>query len=223
MARAKLLRPAEVEALFRALCVAIPHPRSDLEFANPFQLLVAVILSAQSTDKAVNQVTPRLFALAPTPQALVDLGLEEIKTCIKTLGLYNNKAKSLVLCAQALLDRHQGRVPADRASLEALAGVGVKTAGVVMNVAFGAPTLPVDTHVFRVANRLGLVHTLKPELTEAALLKVVPAWVLPQAHHLLILHGRYCCKARKPACPRCPLTPWCRAYATQEGDSPNAP
>jgi len=206
------VKPQDRQGLFEALVLALPNPVSELHYANPFELLVAVILSAQATDVSVNKVTPALFRLAPTPQKLVELGEDKVRELIKTIGLFNHKAKNLVLCAAQLLERHQGEVPRDRASLMALAGVGVKTAGVVLNVAFGEPCIPVDTHVFRVSNRLGLVKTQKPEQTEVALLKVVPDWAKPKAHHLLILHGRYTCKARKPLCPACPVSAFCAYF-----------
>ncbi|MDT8448091.1 MAG: endonuclease III [bacterium] len=206
---------ADREATFKALALAHPNPVSELTYRNPFELLVAVILSAQATDISVNKVTPKLFEQAPNPQAMKALGVEGVKPLIKTIGLFNNKAKNIVLCAAQLIERHGAEVPEDRKALEALAGVGVKTAGVVMNVAFGAPVIPVDTHVFRVSNRLGLVKTDQPEATEAKLLKVVPKWALVQAHHLLILQGRYICKARKPLCGDCQVTAYC-AYFKKE-------
>ena len=202
----------KIEAIFQALDQAIPNPESDLTFRNNFELLISVILSAQATDKAVNLVTPKLFELAPTPEKMAALGLEKIRNQIKTLGLFNNKAKALVSCATTLFEQHNSIVPDNRAELEALAGVGKKTAGVVLNVAFGEPTIPVDTHVFRLSNRLGLVNTKSAENTEPPLLKVVPDWVKPKAHHLLILHGRYVCKARKPDCALCPVTQYCKSY-----------
>ncbi len=206
------LSKKKIEAIFQALNTAIPNPQSDLVFKNNFELLIAVILSAQATDKAVNLVTPKLFELGPTPEKLHELGLEKIKSLIKTLGLFNNKAKSLVACTEVLVTKHNSVVPNTRKELEALAGVGKKTAGVVLNVAFGEPTIPVDTHVFRLANRLGLVNTKSAEITEPPLLKVVPEWVKPKAHHLLILHGRYVCKARKPDCSICTVTEYCKSY-----------
>ena len=202
----------KIEAIFRNLDQAIPNPESDLKFRNNFELLIAVILSAQATDKAVNLVTPKLFELAPNPEKMVALGLDKIRNQIKTLGLFNNKAKALVSCANSLVEIHNSIVPNTRKELEALAGVGKKTAGVVLNVAFGEPTIPVDTHVFRLSNRLGLVNTKSAEITEPPLLKVVPDWVKPKAHHLLILHGRYVCKARKPDCGLCPVTEYCKSY-----------
>jgi len=207
------------EALFVALAKAHPEPVSELNYRNSFELLVSVILSAQATDISVNKVTPALFEAAPTPEALVALGEEQVREKIKSIGLFNTKAKNLIKCASQLIERHQGQVPADRTLLEALAGVGVKTAGVVMNVAFGAPVIPVDTHVFRVSNRLGLVRTQKAEATEAKLLKVVPKWALNSAHHLLILHGRYICKARKPECPSCTLQEFCYDFQARSKKS----
>lgn len=210
------MNKSDREALFAALDRAHPEPVSELTYTNPFELLVAVILSAQATDVSVNKVTPALFAAAPDPKGMLELGVEGVKPLIQTIGLYNNKAKNLVLCAQQLIERHQGEVPPDRKALEALAGVGVKTAGVVMNVAFGAPVIPVDTHVFRLSNRLGLVKTDKPEKTEEKLVKVVPKWALVKAHHLLILHGRYVCKARKPDCGACVVSPYCAWFKKEQ-------
>ncbi|OGG97191.1 MAG: endonuclease III [Candidatus Lambdaproteobacteria bacterium RIFOXYD2_FULL_50_16] len=203
------MKLSDRELVFLAFKAQNPNPKSELNFESPYQLLVAVILSAQATDVSVNKVTPALFALAPNPQKMVELGLEGVKERIKTIGLFNNKAKALIESAKQLLEQHQGQVPQDRALLEKLAGVGGKTAGVVLNVAFGEPCIPVDTHVFRVANRLGLVKTKTPQTTEAALLKVVPRWARKEAHHLLILHGRYICKARTPLCAQCPVQGQC--------------
>jgi len=200
------------EAVFTALSEAHPNPVSELTYNNPFELLVAVILSAQATDISVNKATPALFAEAPTPQKMVELGEAGVRDKIKTIGLFNNKAKHLIKCSEQLIELHQGEVPQTRKALESLAGVGVKTAGGVMNIAFGAPTIAVDTHVFRVSNRLGLVRTKKAEETEAKLIKVVPKWALNKAHHLLILHGRYVCKARKPECGQCPLPEYCKEF-----------
>ncbi len=202
-----------IEALFQALNTAHPNPQSDLRYGNHFELLVAVILSAQATDQSVNRVTPALFARAPTPQAMLELGEEGIRPFIQSIGLFNGKAKNLASCCRSLVEQHQGQVPNTRKELEALAGVGAKTAGVVLNIAFGEPTIPVDTHVFRLSNRLGLVKTKNPQSTEPSLLKVVPKWARPKAHHLLILHGRYICKARKPLCDDCCIQTYCQFYA----------
>ena len=207
------MKPQDRQGLFEALVLALPNPVSELHYANPFELLVAVILSAQATDVSVNKVTPALFRLAPTPQKLVELGEDKVRELIKTIGLFNHKAKNLVLCAAQLLERHQGEVPRDRASLMALAGVGVKTAGEVLNVAFGEPCIPVDTHVFRVANRIGLAPGKTVLEVENKLLKVVPDEFKHNAHHWLILHGRYTCTARKPRCPECVIYDLCEYKA----------
>ncbi len=186
-----------------ALRRADPEPKSELRYRDPFTLLVAVVLSAQATDASVNKVTPALFAAAPTPAAMAALGEAGIAVHIRSIGLWQAKARHLVALARLLVERHQGSVPTDRDALEALPGVGRKTAGVVLNVAFGQPEVPVDTHVFRVANRTGLALGATPAAVEAALLARVPAEFLPHAHHWLILHGRHVCKARRPECWRC--------------------
>ena len=204
------MRLAEIAEAFRRLATANPHPTTELEYASPYQLLVAVVLSAQATDKGVNLATRRLFALAPTPEAMVSLGEDAIAEQIKTIGLFRNKAKNVVELSRRLLERHDGQVPRDRAALEALPGVGRKTANVVLNEAFGEPTIAVDTHVFRVANRSGLAPGRTPETVEATLNAVVPTRFKQGAHHWLILHGRYTCKARKPECPRCIVNDVCR-------------
>ncbi|MBF0214468.1 MAG: endonuclease III [Magnetococcales bacterium] len=196
-------------ALFEAFREANPHPRGELWFRTPFELLVAVVLSAQSTDVGVNRVTPGLFALAGDPEAMVRLGEEEIRSRIRTLGLFNTKAKNIHALSRLLLERHQGQVPASREALEALPGVGRKSANVVLNIAFGQPTLAVDTHVFRVSHRLGLATGKSPEAVERQLMEIVPELYLPHAHHWLILHGRHVCTARKPACDRCIVRSWC--------------
>ncbi|MBF0611330.1 MAG: endonuclease III [Magnetococcales bacterium] len=203
------MQTANIMALFSRLREGNPHPKSELTHHTPFELLVAVVLSAQSTDVGVNKVTPALFAAAPDAHAMLKLGEEGIRQFIRTLGLFNNKARNLALLCQQLVEHHDGQVPSDRESLEALPGVGRKTANVVLNVAFGQPTLAVDTHVFRVANRTGLVVAKTPEATELQLLKVIPAEFLTHAHHWLILHGRYVCKARQPLCGQCPIETWC--------------
>ncbi len=197
------------DAFFAALRRANPEPKSELRYTDPFSLLVAVVLSAQATDAAVNKVTPALLAAAPTPVAMAALGEEGIAAYIRSIGLWQAKARHLAALSRLLVERHQGRVPAERAALEALPGVGRKTAGVVLNVAFGAPEVPVDTHVFRVANRSGLAPGATPAAVEAALRTVVPAEFLPYAHHWLILLGRYVCKARRPECWRCVGAPFC--------------
>ena len=185
-------------------------PRSELEYVNPYTLLVAVVLSAQATDVGVNKATRPLFGSIDTPEKMVALGEERLREAIRTIGLYRNKAKNVIALSQALIGKHGGQVPADRAALEALPGVGRKTANVVLNVAFGQPTIAVDTHIFRVANRTGLAEGKTPLDVELALERVVPAEFRLHAHHWLILHGRYICKARKPECPRCPIADICR-------------
>ena len=206
---ASAARAARVEALFARLRQADPQPRSELHFRNPFELLVAVVLSAQSTDAGVNKATPGLFALAPTPQAMLELGEEGVAERIRTIGLYRTKARNVVALSRLLVERHQGQVPSSREALEALPGVGRKTANVVLNVAFGQPTLAVDTHVLRVAQRLGLARGKTPLQVEDELSRVVPAAYAHDAHHWLILHGRHVCKARKPACPQCVIRDLC--------------
>lgn len=198
-----------IREFFRRLHDANPNPQTELEYASPYQLLVAVVLSAQATDRSVNLATRRLFALAPTPDAMVSLGEEGIADCIKTIGLFRNKAKNTLALSRLLLERHGGEVPAEREALEALPGVGRKTANVVLNTAFGEPTIAVDTHIFRVANRIGLAKGKTPLAVELGLLKVVPDEFKQDAHHWLILHGRYVCKARKPECGRCPILDLC--------------
>jgi endonuclease-3 len=215
-----LLDAREIEALFERLAAANPAPRTELVYLDPFTLLVAVALSAQATDVGVNKATKTLFAEAPTPQAMVALGEEGVRERIKTIGLYRNKARNVVALSRLLLERHGGRVPREREALEALPGVGRKTANVVLNEAFGEPTIAVDTHVFRVANRTGLAPGKTPEAVEAGLDAVVPERFKRGAHHWLILHGRYVCKARRPDCPICPVHDICRypeKTATAEG------
>ncbi|HEY5612971.1 MAG TPA: endonuclease III, partial [Lysobacter sp.] len=194
-------------ARFKALN---PEPRTELEYTTPYELLVAVALSAQSTDVGVNKATRKLFRVANTPQAIAALGVEGLKPYIATIGLYNTKAANLVAAAKQLIERHGGEVPRDRAALEALPGVGRKTANVVLNTAFGEPTMAVDTHIFRVANRTGLAPGKTVRAVEDALLKAVPPRYRHDAHHWLILHGRYVCKARKPDCPHCVIRDICR-------------
>ena len=204
------MKAAKVRAIYERLRDANPEPRTELEYRTPFELLVAVILSAQATDKSVNRVTPGLFRVAPTPQKVVALGIEGLSEHIKTIGLYRNKAKNVVALSRLLVDRHGGAVPRERTALEALPGVGRKTANVVLNAAFGEPTIAVDTHVFRVANRTGLAPGKTPEAVEAGLEAVVPERFKHGAHHWLILHGRYVCTARRPDCPACPIRDICR-------------
>lgn len=203
------MKPAQRTELFRRLAALDPEPKTELEYATPFQLLVAVILSAQATDKSVNLATRALFRDAPTPQALLALGEERLADYIKTIGLYRTKAKNIIAATRLILERHGGEVPHDRAALEALPGVGRKTANVVLNVVFHEPTIAVDTHIFRVANRTGLAPGKDVAAVEKKLLKVVPAEYRQHAHHWLILHGRYVCKARKPECWRCVIRDLC--------------
>lgn len=203
------MTPAARQRFYAALQAANPQPRTELEYGSTFQLLVAVILSAQATDRSVNAATRALFRVAPTPQAMLDLGLAGLKRHIRTIGLYNSKAKHVLATAAALVERHGGEVPGGRAALEALPGVGRKTANVVLNTAFGQPTIAVDTHIFRVANRTGLAPGKTPREVEAALQAGTPREFVHNAHHWLILLGRYVCKARRPDCPRCPVARWC--------------
>jgi endonuclease III len=201
---------AEVRAFLEALARANPSPRSELVYRNSFELLVSVVLSAQTTDAAVNKATPSLFAAAPTPQAMAELGEAGIGPFIRSIGLWQGKAKNLAALARLLVERHGGEVPGEREALEALPGVGRKTANVVLNVAFGAATMAVDTHIFRLGNRTGIAPGKTPREVEEQLLARVPPELLRDAHHWLILHGRYVCKARAPECWRCVAAEWCR-------------
>ena len=203
------MKPARVRELFMRFEALNPRPATELEHASVFELLVAVILSAQATDKGVNLATRRLFPVANTPQAILALGPDGLASYVKTIGLYPTKVKNVLATCQLLLERHGGEVPRDRAALEALPGVGRKTANVVLNSAFGEPTMPVDTHIFRVARRLGLAAGNTPRAVEDELLQRVPPVFLHHAHHWLLLHGRYVCKARVPECPRCPVADLC--------------
>jgi endonuclease-3 len=203
------MTPLRVRRIFEALRAANPEPKSELLFSSPFELLIAVMLSAQATDKSVNLATRALFAAAPTPEAMLALGVPGLTRYIRTIGLYNSKARNVIETCRILVEQYRGEVPRERAALEALPGVGRKTANVVLNSAFGEPTLAVDTHVFRVANRTGLAHGATPREVEDGLLRIVPREFLPHAHHWLILLGRYICKARVPECPRCPIARWC--------------
>jgi endonuclease-3 len=187
-----------------------PQPKTELEFSNNFTLLVAVVLSAQSTDIGVNKATKNLFKVADTPQKMLALGEEKLKKYISTIGLYNGKAKNIIILSEQLIKLHNSEVPNDFESLKNLAGVGQKTANVVLNCAFGEPTIAVDTHVFRVANRLGIVDETNPEKTEKSLLKKIPKKFLFHAHHWMILHGRYICQARKPNCKNCQIEKFCK-------------
>jgi len=206
----KRLSREDVEAMFAAFARDNPEPKGELVAPNAFTLLVAVVLSAQATDAGVNKATPALFKLADTPQKMVNLGVERITDLVKTIGLYRNKAKNVFALSQILVEKFGGEVPADREALESLPGVGRKTANVVLNMAFRQPTMAVDTHVFRVANRTGLAPGETPLEVELGLLKVIPEKYLLHAHHWLILHGRYVCLARKPECYRCSIAEWCR-------------
>jgi len=205
----RLTRP-EVAEVFVRFQKAMPEPKGELQYVNPFTLLVAVVLSAQATDAGVNKATPALFALAPTPQQMVDLGVDRVEHLIRTIGLFRSKARNVVALSRKLVEEFGGEVPASREALETLPGVGRKTANVVLNMAFGEPTMAVDTHIFRVSNRTGLAPGRDPLAVELALEKVVPAEYKLHAHHWLILHGRYVCKARKPDCPRCIIRDICR-------------
>ena len=203
------MKRENVVELFRRLRALDPHPTTELRYETPFELLVAVILSAQATDIGVNKATRRLFSVAKTPQAILDLGEEGLKPYIATIGLYNAKAKNIIATCRALIEHHGGKVPRSREALEALPGVGRKTANVVMNTAFGEETIAVDTHIFRVANRTGLARGETVRAVEDKLMKVVPPEFRKDAHHWLILHGRYVCKARKPLCPVCAIRDLC--------------
>jgi endonuclease III len=203
------MNKARIEEFFRRLAERNPNPRGELEHINPFTLLVAVVLSAQATDAGVNKATKSLFKVADSPAKMLALGEAGLREHIKTIGLYNSKAKHIMALCAILVREHGGEVPHDRAALEALPGVGRKTANVVLNVAFGEPTIAVDTHIFRVANRTGLAPGKTPHEVEAALMRRVPERYRLNAHHWLILHGRYVCKARKPLCPLCPVRDLC--------------
>jgi endonuclease III len=201
---------AQVRGFIEALASHNPAPESELTFADPFTLLVAVVLSAQATDASVNRATKTLFEAAPDPKAMTQLGVDGVASHIRSIGLWQTKARNVVALAQALIDLHGGDVPGDRMSLEALPGVGRKTANVVLNVAFGESTMAVDTHIFRLGNRTGIAPGKTPREVEDGLLKRIPPELLRNAHHWLILHGRYICKARRPECWRCAATAWCR-------------
>ncbi|UCH72816.1 MAG: endonuclease III [Rhodospirillales bacterium] len=197
------MKKADIAEFFRRLEAGNPDPRGELEYINPFTLLVAVVLSAQATDAGVNKATGPLFAVADTPQKMLALGEARLRDYIRTIGLFNTKAKNIIALSRVLIDEHDSAVPRDRAALEKLPGVGRKTANVVLNIAFGEPTIAVDTHIFRVGNRTGLAPGKTPLAVEQKLEKVVPERYKLHAHHWLILHGRYVCKARKPDCPAC--------------------
>ena len=203
------MNPAKRSEIFTRFQRLMPNPKTELVYATPFELLVAVVLSAQATDKSVNLATRRLFARANTPAAIAALGVDGLIPYIETIGLYRSKAKHLIETCRRLLEQHGGEVPGTRESLQALPGVGRKTANVILNSAFGEPTIAVDTHIFRVANRTGLATGKTPEAVELRLLKFVPEAFKQDAHHWLILHGRYICRARKPECWRCPIADLC--------------
>jgi endonuclease-3 len=205
----RLMKPAEHHEFFRRMQEINPHPKSDLEYTTPFELLIAVILSAQATDKSVNVATAKLYPVANTPKAILALGEEKLISYIQTIGLFRTKAKNVIKTCQILIEQHGGKVPDNRAALEALPGVGRKTANVVLNVAFGQPTMAVDTHIFRISNRMGLAPGKDVVAVEEKLLKVVPGEFMHHAHHWLILHGRYTCVARKPKCGACPVYDVC--------------
>ena len=216
--RISLLSAAQIEEMFSRLKALNPKPTTELEFSTPYELLVAVTLSAQATDVGVNKATRKLFPVANTPQQIAALGVEGLKPYISTIGLYNTKAANVVAMAEQLIEHHGGDVPRERIALEALPGVGRKTANVVLNTAFGEPTMAVDTHIFRVANRTGLAPGKDVRAVEDGLVKVVPPAYQHDAHHWLILHGRYVCKARKPDCPHCAIRDLCRFKEKTPGD-----
>jgi endonuclease-3 len=201
---------AEIEEAFRRFAAASPTPSTELEHTSPFTLLISVVLSAQATDAGVNKATPALFALADTPEKMVKLGEAKVRDLIKTIGLFRTKAKNVIALSRQLIEHHGGQVPRDREALEALPGVGRKTANVVLNVAFGEPTIAVDTHIFRVGNRTGLAVGKTPHDVEMKLMEVVPEKYLMHAHHWLILHGRYTCVARRPLCEKCVIADLCK-------------
>jgi endonuclease-3 len=208
--RPKPLEPPLVHEVFKRFHDADPEPKGELAYVNPYTLLVAVVLSAQATDVGVNRATRPLFAIADTPQKMLDLGEDRVREAIKTIGLFRNKARNVIALSRKLIEEHGGEVPQDRAALETLPGVGRKTANVVLNTAFGQPTIAVDTHLFRVSNRIPLAPGATPLAVELGLEKIVPREYALHAHHWLILHGRYVCKARKPDCPRCIIADLCR-------------
>jgi endonuclease-3 len=203
------MKPANIDEFFRRLAAIEPEPKTELNYLNAYTLLVAVILSAQATDAGVNKATEALFKKVRTPQAMLKLGEVELKNYIRTIGLFNAKAKNVIAMSQMLIDRHQGEVPGKREDLQELPGVGRKTANVILNVFFGENTMAVDTHVFRVANRTGMARGDTPEVVEEKLIKVIPDKWMRHAHHWLILHGRYVCKARVPDCPACVVRDLC--------------
>ncbi|MDD5228848.1 MAG: endonuclease III [Methylococcales bacterium] len=201
-----------ISRLFEQLAIAIPKPTTELVYHSHFELLISVVLSAQATDKSVNKATKLLFVVANTPEKILALGEDGLKSYIKTIGLFNTKAAHIMALCQKLIERHNGEVPHTRAELENLAGVGRKTANVILNTAFGEPTIAVDTHIFRVANRIGLANATTVLAVEKELLRVIPEKFKQDAHHLLILHGRYTCVARKPLCERCAISDYCEFF-----------
>ncbi len=203
------MNPAKRQAIFERLRAANPEPRGELEYRTPFELLIAVILSAQATDRSVNLATRELYKKANTPKALLALGVKGVEAYVKSIGLYRTKAKNIIATCAQLLEHHGGEVPRDREALQALPGVGRKTANVVLNIAFGEPTIAVDTHIFRISNRTGIAPGKDPLAVEKKLLKFVPQEFRLHAHHWLILHGRYVCLARKPRCPECLISGLC--------------
>ena len=211
------MSPYKINRLYQALSASITAPVTELVYASPFELLIAVILSAQATDTSVNQATRGLFAQANTPEALLALGLVRVRAHIKRIGLFNTKAKNIINTSRLLIKEHDSQVPRTRAALESLPGVGRKTANVILNTAFGQPTIAVDTHVFRVSNRTGLAPGKTVGAVEASLMKATPKRYLTNAHHLLILHGRYTCTARRPNCPGCALKRYCQFSDKTDG------
>ena len=205
-----LLTPSEIHEMFSRFAAAMPHPKTELEHLNPFTLLIAVVLSAQATDAGVNKATKNLFKMADTPGKMLALGEDRLRDAIKTIGLFNTKAKNIIALSRALVEEHGGKVPENRAALEKLPGVGRKSANVVLNVAFGQPTIAVDTHIFRVANRTGLAPGKNPLQVELGLEQITAPEFVLNVHHWLILHGRYVCKAKKPECWRCIIADICR-------------
>ncbi|WP_139973209.1 MULTISPECIES: endonuclease III [Brucella/Ochrobactrum group] len=217
--RGTLYTPDEIHEIFRRFSIQRPEPKGELEHVNAFTLLVAVVLSAQATDAGVNKATRGLFAIADTPQKMLALGEEKVGGYIRTIGLWRNKAKNVILLSEALIRDHGGEVPGDRDELVKLPGVGRKTANVVLNMAFGQPTMAVDTHILRIGNRIGLAPGKTPEAVEAILVRVIPKEFMLHAHHWLILHGRYVCKARKPECEKCVIADICK-YPAKSCDVP---
>jgi endonuclease III len=213
------LNPARRIAIYSRLREQNPHPDTELRYDSPFQLLIAVILSAQATDVGVNKATAKLFPAAPTPQEMLALGVDGLKPYIKTIGLFNSKAENIIKTCRILVERHRGEVPRSREELEALPGVGRKTANVILNTAFGEPVIAVDTHIFRVANRTRIAAGKTPREVETRLTRLTPPEFRKDAHHWLILHGRYVCKARRPECPRCVVADLC-GYACKTGTVP---